>query len=210
VSGGGGLYYRSGTHPVDASERPGEQRENHMSDRDIPVHYVCTIQEARQLVDGHDRFWVSNCGCREKKGECKRSRLDVCLAFNPEFGGTGSNFHEIDRAGVEAIFREADFGRLVARPFRNRENPDQTDGVCFCCDDCCSYFLDPAEKCDRGKLVEQTDRSRCIDCEVCAELCRFGARLMANKTLVVIHESCYGCGLCADICPQECIRMVPR
>ena len=38
---------------------------------------------------------------------------------------------------------------------------------------------------------------------------RFGARIMVNKALVVIHDKCYGCGLCADICPQECIRMIP-
>lgn len=181
-----------------------------MSDGKIPIHYVCTKQEARRLVDGHDRFWVSNCGCRERRGECKRSRMDVCLAFDPAFGGTGSDLHEIDRSAVEAIFREADFAILVTRPFRNPDNPERIDGICFCCDDCCSYFLDHTEICDRGALVEQTDKSRCTDCEVCADLCRFGARKMADKALVVISDHCYGCGICADICPQECIRMIPR
>ncbi len=180
-----------------------------MSDSEIPFHYVCTKQEARQLVESHDRFWVSNCGCREKKGDCRRSRMDVCLVFNHEFGGTGSGLHEISRDEVEAIFREADSARLVTRPFRNNDNRSQTDGICFCCDDCCGYFLNAEEKCDRGKLVEDTDRSDCTDCEICSDACRFGARTMADKMLVIEHEKCYGCGICVEVCPQECIRMVP-
>jgi hypothetical protein len=28
-------------------------------------HYVATLGEARELVDRFDKFWVSNCGCRE-------------------------------------------------------------------------------------------------------------------------------------------------
>ena len=33
-----------------------------MSDT-IPIHYVCTHEDARKMAFGHDRFWVSNCGC---------------------------------------------------------------------------------------------------------------------------------------------------
>lgn len=28
-------------------------------------HYISTREEARKIIDAHDRFWVSNCGCRE-------------------------------------------------------------------------------------------------------------------------------------------------
>jgi len=40
------------------------------------LHYVCTHDEARRLIAAHDRFWVSNCGCRESRAACNRSRID--------------------------------------------------------------------------------------------------------------------------------------
>ena len=45
---------------------------------EIPLHYVCTRDAARTMVDGLERFWLSNCGCREERGKCERSRMDVC------------------------------------------------------------------------------------------------------------------------------------
>jgi hypothetical protein len=29
-----------------------------------PMHYVCTPDQAWQLVQEHQQFWVSNCYCR--------------------------------------------------------------------------------------------------------------------------------------------------
>ena len=179
-----------------------------MSNDNIPCHYVCTQQRARKLVSERDHFWVSNCGCREQRGGCARSRTDVCLVFNHEFGGSGSNLHEVDRPSVEGILREADDKRLVARPFRSQDRT-QTDGICFCCDDCCGYFLNPAETCDRGQLAEATAMADCTHCGLCADVCHFQARRMEDGLLVVAHDNCYGCGLCVDICPEDCIRMMP-
>jgi len=56
---------------------------------DYNQHYVCTLDEARRIIAAHDQFSVSNCGCREAKGVCGRSRMDVCLYFNPDFPPTG-------------------------------------------------------------------------------------------------------------------------
>jgi len=178
-----------------------------MPDSEILFHYVCTREEARGLVDARDRFWVSNCGCREGRGGCSRSRMDVCLVFNPAFGGSGSDMHEITRSDVEDIFHEAEIKHLVTRPFRNADNRSKTDGICFCCDDCCGYFLNPEEKCDKGRLAEVTDMDACTDCALCVDVCLFHARRMVNDKLVVEHDSCYGCGLCLDVCPEECIQL---
>ena len=177
-----------------------------MSNDNIPCHYVCTPQRARELVSERDRFWVSNCGCREGGGGCARSRMDLCLVFNNEFGGSGSNLHEVDRSFVEGILREAEVKRLVARPFRGRDRT-QTDGICFCCDDCCGYFLDPAERCDKGLLVEATAMDDCTHCGLCADVCHFHARRMEDRWLIVTLGNCFGCGVCADICPEYLIDM---
>jgi Pyruvate/2-oxoacid:ferredoxin oxidoreductase delta subunit len=180
-----------------------------MSDQQIPIHYVATHDEALELIRKHDRVWVSNCGCRERHGKCERSRMDVCLMFGEDTEGSGSGKKEIRLAEVVGILNEAKAKHLVARPFRN-ETRTETEGVCFCCDDCCAYFLDPREKCDQGKMIENTDFESCDQCDICIDVCHFGARKISDGVMAVDQDKCYGCGLCADVCPPKCVEMVKR
>lgn len=181
-----------------------------MPDNAIPIHYVGTIDEAEQLCRAHDAFWVSNCGCREgNKQGCQRSRTDVCLMFSGDQGASGSGKRPITRPEVDAIIAEARSGKLVARPFRS-DDRTRTDGICFCCDDCCGYFLDPKEVCDKGARIERTDMNGCTHCGACADACHFGARGMKDGKLTVDRDKCYGCGLCVDACPVSCIEMGKR
>ncbi len=182
------------------------------------MHYVCTHDEARALIDARQSFWVCNCGCREARGGCARSRIDVCLWFGGTGGSgggsSGSDKRAITRGHVETILEEAKEKNLVSRPFREMEGKTvllgTTDGICFCCDDCCGYFLNPAERCDRGAFVERTYMALCNDCLACVDVCRFGARRAAGRRLAIDHDSCYGCGLCVTTCPTDGIAMVPR
>jgi Pyruvate/2-oxoacid:ferredoxin oxidoreductase delta subunit len=181
-----------------------------MTSGDIPIHYVCTHEKARELVDSHTRFWVSNCGCREARKVCGRSRMDVCLMFSGESAASGSGKKEIASDGAQAILAEARAKNLVARPFRD-EGRTSTDGICFCCDDCYGYFLSPDEKCGKGELVAETDLDTCTHCGACTDLCYFKARsLDENGKLSVDADACYGCGLCRTACPEDCIQMVER
>ena len=177
------------------------------------MHFVCTRDEARTLVDARHEFWVCNCGCRERKGECARSRADVCLEFSPATEASGSGRRAISRVDVEEILREAEDKRLVTRPFRKVKDGvilDHVDGICFCCDDCCGYFLDPEERCDLGAFIAETDLSLCDGCLACVAVCRFGARTIEDGKLALDDSLCYGCGLCALDCPTAGIAMVPR
>ncbi len=173
------------------------------------MHYVCTMAEAEEMIRARDKFWVSNCGCREGKGICGQSRMDVCLMFDNRGGSSGSGLREISKTEAEEIYRESLDKKLAARPFRS---PDftETDGICFCCQDCCGYFLCSNEQCNKGKFIEATDMSSCSSCGRCADVCYFKARLMEEGALKVIREDCYGCGLCRDICPTGCISLIPR
>lgn len=177
---------------------------------ELHFHFVCSRDEARNIVDQHSRYWVSNCGCRENGPGCSRSRMDVCLFFDTEMGGTGSGFREVDREFVEGILKEAESSHLVTRPFRYEDDKARIQGICFCCDDCCYYFRESSEPCDRGTLIENTDMGVCNNCGACVEVCYFGARTIAKDRLEVIRTNCYGCGLCLDVCPVSCIRMEKR
>ena len=181
-----------------------------MSNDDWAMHYVCTHDEAEKLIDDHTQFWVSNCGCREGRGLCARSRTDVCLMFFSDIESSGSGIKEITEAQARAILDEAKDKQLVSRPFRNDGERDRTDGICFCCDDCCGYFINPGEKCDKGANIEITNFADCTHCGICAEVCYFDARKMNKHELIVDRDKCYGCGLCVDICPEDCIEMIVR
>ena len=180
-----------------------------MNQADFAMHYVCTHEKTQDLIEDHNLYWVSNCGCRESRKQCGRSRMDVCLIFTPDDPGSGSGKKQISRAEVMGILQEAQTKHLVARPYRNQTRTE-TDGICFCCDDCCGYFLDPNERCDKGELIAETDFDLCSLCGVCVDICYFRARKMVENELIVENEFCYGCGLCIAICQENCIQMVGR
>ena len=184
-----------------------------MNSQDLAFHYVCTRDQAKEISEGFDRYWVMNCGCREERGsKCARSRMDVCLMFIEESGGSGgSGKREISRAELDEMFEEAKDKHLVSRPFRKEEDRSKIEGICFCCDDCCWYFVKPDQEiCDKGTLIENTTMEECNQCGECEEVCFFGARKMDDGELSLNREECYGCGLCIDVCPTECIEMFPR
>jgi ferredoxin len=182
-----------------------------MSEKEIPIHYVCTREKAQELIDRQKHFWVSNCGCREGNKEgCKRSRIDVCLMWADGEGSSGSDKHPATRAEVDAIMKEAKDKCLVYRPFRNDARTD-TEGICFCCDDCCGYFQPGSTyRCDQGEKIEQTKVEDCTNCGACEPVCYFKARQMKDGALALTRDKCYGCGLCVDVCPTSCITLATR
>jgi Pyruvate/2-oxoacid:ferredoxin oxidoreductase delta subunit len=182
-----------------------------MSQNDLHFHYVSTHQEARDLIEQRDQFWITNCGCREDHGSrCRRSRLDVCLQFSDTSAAHGTGKRMASKAEAMELLLEAKDKHLVARPFHKENDFTVTDGICFCCDDCCWYFLKSEEKCDKGAFLEKTDMSVCNHCGICEDICYFGARKMVNGEITIDRLACYGCGLCAEICPEECVVMVSR
>jgi ferredoxin len=189
------------------------------------IHYVCTRDEARELADNTAEFWIGNCFCREgKEGKCERSRHDVCVWFTVEEAEEGhAPERKATRADIDEIFQIAEDSNLVTRPFRDFATKTRTDGICFCCDDCCGYFhsdnedesCDAVESdetfiCDKGAYIESTDRGTCVSCGACVDTCFFGAREMTNDGLAVDRDKCYGCGLCFEVCPNGAVEMVKR
>jgi Pyruvate/2-oxoacid:ferredoxin oxidoreductase delta subunit len=182
-----------------------------MSQNGLHFHYVCTHEEALDLIQQRESFWISNCGCREERGnQCRRSRQDVCLQFSEATAASGSARRAVSKAEVITLLQEATSKQLVARPFRKEGDFSVTDGICFCCDDCCGYFLNPEEECDKGAFIEKTDLEACTHCGLCEDICHFAARTMVNSELSLNRENCYGCGLCVTVCPEACVQMVAR
>jgi dihydropyrimidine dehydrogenase (NAD+) subunit PreA len=62
--------------------------------------------------------------------------------------------------------------------------------------------------------VAFVDKSRCTKCGRCVISCDDGghrAYIMDGAGYPTVDkDKCYGCGLCPDVCPAECIALVPR
>lgn len=181
-----------------------------MENNQSSFHFVCSREEAWQIVEDREEYWVSNCGCREKKGHCTRSRIDLCLDFEKRSSSGGSGMHKATREEVKKIFDEAQEKHLVTRPFRDEADMKKIGGICFCCDDCCEYFTNPEEKCDKGAYIENTNMDDCTHCGECVDVCYFNARNIVGDELAIDRGNCFGCGLCRNICPTECVTLVER
>ena len=116
----------------------------------------------------------------------------------------------VTREEAEANWIYAKETGLVPRPFRNANDKSITEGLCFCCDCCCTYIAGGDKDYDKGRLVEKTDLARCTHCGACEPVCFFGARPMKSGALALVRDKCAGCGLCVDACPEECIEMMVR
>jgi len=59
----------------------------------------------------------------------------------------------------------------------------------------------------RGSKLAIVDRTRCIECGLCQNSCRFDA---INDSIQIDPVSCEGCGVCVVVCPEEAINLQER
>jgi ferredoxin len=117
---------------------------------------------------------------------------------------------EAGREFVAGLVKEAEDKHLVVRSSRYAEDRPRTQGICFCCDDCCYYCRreEAAAECGKGRYIVRTAEKACAACGTCVEVCYFGARALEGDA--VDDDKCYGCALCLDVCPEGCISMASR
>ena len=59
----------------------------------------------------------------------------------------------------------------------------------------------------KGSKLAVIDKTKCDNCGVCREKCRFDA---ITEAIEVDPIACEGCGVCAAICPSDAITMIER
>ena len=63
-------------------------------------------------------------------------------------------------------------------------------------------------------VIANVDETACTKCGMCYYVCRDGGHqtyeLAEDGLPKPDPEKCYGCALCVEICPVECISLVPR
>lgn len=61
-----------------------------------------------------------------------------------------------------------------------------------------------------GGKVARIDPGGCMACGTCFDFCRFDAIACDGAEYVVNEVACEGCGVCAWLCPEKTIGMMPR
>jgi len=56
-------------------------------------------------------------------------------------------------------------------------------------------------------IYAEIDTDLCIDCDLCSDMCPYGAITGSGEDRRVMFELCQGCGTCAGGCPKEAIDM---
>ncbi len=59
----------------------------------------------------------------------------------------------------------------------------------------------------KGSKLAFIDKTKCDNCGICREKCRFDA---ITEAIEVDPIACEGCGVCAAICPSDAITMIER
>ncbi|MDI6711513.1 MAG: ATP-binding protein [Thermoanaerobacterales bacterium] len=58
--------------------------------------------------------------------------------------------------------------------------------------------------------VPEVDPGRCVNCGLCAEVCRFGAIASVGDKILTFPAMCHSCGGCFLVCPAEAIAETER
>jgi heterodisulfide reductase subunit A len=56
-------------------------------------------------------------------------------------------------------------------------------------------------------IYAEINPDECMKCELCADLCAYGAPSLVDGTMVIAKTLCQGCGTCAAGCPKHAIDM---
>ncbi|NOQ24182.1 MAG: AAA family ATPase [Bacteroidales bacterium] len=56
-------------------------------------------------------------------------------------------------------------------------------------------------------VIAKIDKDKCINCGICAGVCRFKAVPIVNGKYIINTLNCEGCGYCEKVCPVNAINM---
>lgn len=187
-------------------------------------HTIMPLKEVEKIIDAATDIVLLPCDCRRLGQNCKKP-TETCLWMGEDALRILDRGHGKRLTPVEAkeIILMADRKGLV----HTVQDEWQTKGrysVCNCCS-CDCYVLTTAMKMmskgfwPRMTHVASLRAESCQLCGACVARCQFeaffhdGSKKKVNgkwkKIVKFDSKKCWGCGLCANTCPNEAIMMIP-
>lgn len=176
--------------------------------------WVLPTEQVVEFLRNARSFALTHCECRSRYQRCDNP-LEVCFLLNDaadRYVAEGKGRHVSLEEAMDAL-RQANERGLVHLTVYNPEQ--HVFAVCSCCS-CCCHDFQFLQSYGRGDLiayseyVAQTNLEECTHCGDCIERCVFEARVWEDGQMSYNPDACYGCGLCATVCPVEATIMQRR
>lgn len=170
-------------------------------------HQMLTLTTAKQLLEQQEKICVIECLCRRIESRCSSPR-ETCLLF----GRDAEDYIESGRGRRLALEEACELvdkcleAGLVQNVIMAR---GEAMGLCNCCKCCCLAIIGTRFQVNSVRssgYVAALSGNSCVGCEICRQVCPFGA---INGEREINIDQCRGCGLCVSHCPQDNISLIP-
>ncbi|MBU1902477.1 MAG: 4Fe-4S binding protein [Proteobacteria bacterium] len=187
---------------------------------EVPEEFVLPSQSVDEIIDKFEEIAVGHCFCRQRRkvlGEPCVTDAPVinCFTFGKSARHTAAQgfTRMVTKEEARGIMKESAEAGLVHKAFHPGSNVSRPEtSICNCCKDCCDtlhLWRDGA-----FPLINSTyylsviDQEACSGCGICAERCPTEAiRLNEEEKAERDESACFGCGICARFCPEEAISL---
>ena len=188
----------------------------------LPNDTVMLLHEVEEMIEAAEEIVVQPCDCRKLGQNCDRP-VETCIWLDEGARQALDRGHGRRLMKEEALqlLRHADKKGLMHtadREWRERG----LHAICNCCACDCYPFRAALELGTKGvwpksHYTVQYHADLCNQCGACVKRCHFEAFYhdgssvqiegKTKKKVSVDLEKCWGCGLCANTCPQGAIDM---
>jgi ferredoxin len=190
----------------------------------LPNDTVLLLDQVDEMLDAATHIAVQPCDCRRLGQHCDRP-VKTCLSLDDVALKILDRGHgrRLTRDEAKKLVRWADRKGLM----HTADGEWRVRGlhaICNCCACDCYPFRAAQELGSKGVwpkslYVAHYDPEPCHLCGACVKRCHFGAFYhdgstqeragLAVKNVLFDADKCWGCGLCANVCPVDAITMQP-
>ncbi len=184
----------------------------------VPVNLeIFPHEQASQYIEGARSWGVRDCICRVQQrliGKGCDNPIENCIVFAPVEGAFENSdaTRPITKEEALRILKQSADAGLVHSTMNQK---GQIFYICNCCTCCCGILRGVKEfgiptAVARSDFRVSVDAELCTGCGLCAERCQFDALRVVEGTCAPDYARCVGCGVCVSICPVSALSMERR